>query len=149
MDELRPDSKRQSYIFVAKGRGPRYEYTDVLESYDMVRKLLYKQHQDIQCLVANLECTHARMVTEAQNTKSQHVELWERYAEFLQSEFERYSMDNSECEWVCERLQKYKARKMKCIYDLVSIQCQNTNEPVDPPETISQLHRAQDMEIYR
>ena len=120
MDELRPDSKRQSYIFVAKGRGARYEYTDVLESYDVVRKLLYTQGQELRCPVANLECTHARIVTEAQNTRDRHVELWERYAGFLQSEFEKYTMPVSECEWVRDRLRKYKTRKIKLVVDIVT-----------------------------
>lgn len=153
MDELRPDAERQCYMYMAKGRGARYEYTDVLESYDVVRKLLYKQGQQIHemhCPVSNLEATHARVVTEAQNTLARHVELWEKYAEFLESEFEKYSVEESKYIWVRVRLKTYKLLKVKCIADMVRIQCQNClSQGIDIAETISQLDRAGDMEIYR
>jgi len=115
MDELRDDAERQSYIYVEKGFGQRYELSDV------VRRLLYRNGDHVTNIngpVSNLDITHARLVTERANTKAMHVQLWEGYAEkFLESEFVTYEVEESECAWVIERFQKFKKKcSFNCVY---------------------------------
>ena len=135
MDEMRSDMSRQSYIYVEKGRGRKYEFTDVLETYDVVRKLLYRDVSGESLHgypLANLEGTHARIVTERANTQAQHIELWEKYSEdFLESEFEAYSIDASQWNWVKEKFIEFKSRRVKNISDLVKITCEISNRASD------------------
>ena len=44
MDELCNDANRQSYMYMEKGRGKKYEFSAVLDVYNFVRRLFY--HSD-------------------------------------------------------------------------------------------------------
>jgi hypothetical protein len=103
MENLPTNAVRQSYLFVQKGHGARYEYKRVLKTFDVVRHMILQpQTGDFARIVASnhtLAETQARLATENSVSQSQHVPLFTHWGEnVLQSEYDEIKSTDEEIE---------------------------------------------------